>query len=288
VTWEETIQLIRNKPEYGELIKNAYLDENLVLNVERYISSEEYRETKRMITQYAPRAKTILDVGSGNGISSIAFALEGYSVTACEPDPSNTVGAGATRWLKDYYGIKELDVSQEYAEKISFPHGFFDVVFGRQVMHHAYDLDTFIQNLSAMIRPRGFLITIRDHVIYDKIDKEYFLNNHPLQKFYGGENAFTLKEYLSAMEKAGLRITRIIRHYDSVINYAPLTTDEFKKMKEDYEKLNQLELIKKIGFLGKIPFIMRIYTIKVRIKGHYVVKEEDIPGRMYSFIAQKK
>ncbi len=95
MTWEETIKYIRTLPGYSDLIETSYFEEDLKLNVERFRSSDEYKETLLLLQQYVPGAKTILDIGSGNGISAISFALDGYKVTALEPDPSDTVGAGA-------------------------------------------------------------------------------------------------------------------------------------------------------------------------------------------------
>ncbi len=54
MNWDETIQFIRTKPEYNELVKDAYFDENLTLNVERFRKSAEYKETLRLVRYYAP------------------------------------------------------------------------------------------------------------------------------------------------------------------------------------------------------------------------------------------
>lgn len=288
MTWEETIQYIRTLPEYAELVEKAYFDEDLLLNVERFRNSEEYEETKKLLKHYAPNAKTILDIGSGNGISSIALALDGYELTASEPDASNTVGAGAIRKLKKYYGISNMAIYEEYAEKISFPDRLFDVVYIRQAMHHAYNLQMFIKNLSRLIKPGGLLMTVRDHVIYDEEDKNLFLENHPLQKFYGGENAFTEVEYKSAIEQAGFSIQRIFRHYESVINYFPLSVKEYKSKLIEQEKQLKKNLIKKIGFFGRIPLVFDLYKKKIGFSNNTFFNEHTIPGRMYSFIACKK
>lgn len=70
----------------------------------------------------------------------------------------------------------------------------FDVVFARQAMHHAYHLESFILAAYRVLNNKGILITIRDHVVETPKEKEIFLANHPLHKFYGGENAFSLLE----------------------------------------------------------------------------------------------
>lgn len=288
MTWEETIQFIRTKSEYNELVEKAYFDENLELNVERFRISEEFSETKVLLNYYAPKAKTILDIGSGNGISAISFALEGYNVTVSEPDASDTVGAGAIKKLKEFYGVVHMNIYEEFAENINFSNSLFDIVYVRQAMHHAYNLKEFISNLSNLLKPGGILMTIRDHVIYNESDKKWFLENHPLQKFYGGENAFTESEYKTAMLQSGLNILKTLKHFDSVINFFPLTLTEYQERIKEKEKSIKKHLKKKIGFIGNIPFIFSAYKKKIRFKIDDIFNEEDIPGRMYSFIARKK
>ncbi len=80
MTWEETIQYIRTLPEYKELVEKAYFDEDLMLNVKRFSQSDEFKETITIINTYQPKANKILDIGCGNGISAINFALKGFEV----------------------------------------------------------------------------------------------------------------------------------------------------------------------------------------------------------------
>jgi SAM-dependent methyltransferase len=288
MTWEETIQYIRTLPEYSELVEKAYFDENLALNVERFKASEEYQETLQLLKKYAPHAKSILDIGSGNGISAIALALDGYRVTVSEPDPSDTVGAGAVRALKAHYGISDMEIYEEFAENIQFPEGKFDVVYVRQAMHHAYDLPQFIRNLSQLIRTGGILMTIRDHVVFDEADKQRFLQHHPLQKFYGGENAFTHEEYTQAMNGAGLQVVETLRHFDSVINFFPLTKEQFQANILSKENEIKNNLISKIGFLGQIPLLQALFQKRVGYSRETFYDERHVPGRMYSYVSVKK
>ncbi len=120
MTWEETIQMIRTKSEYSDLVDRAYFHEDLVLNVERFGKSEEYAETLNIIKEFVPEGIKVLDIGSGNGISAVNFALKGYNVTSLEPDPSNTVGCGAIQQLKKHYGLDNLTVHSAYAEDMNF------------------------------------------------------------------------------------------------------------------------------------------------------------------------
>lgn len=288
MTWEETIKYIRTQPVFADLVQKAYFEENLHLNVERFRKSDEFIETLGLIKQSQPHAKTILDIGSGNGISAVAFALEGYNVVTIEPDPSDTVGAGAIRKLKVQYNLSNLEVFEAFAEELQLPNNSFDIVYARQCMHHAYDLGKFVAEASRVIKKGGLFITIRDHVIFDKKDKEWFLENHPLQKFYGGENAFTSSEYRSAMINSGLEIRKEMKYYDTVINYFPISREEMLDMFKIKKGKAIRHLNEKIGVLAKVPFFQRMYLRKIKLNKETVYDENKVPGRMYSYLCIKK
>ena len=290
MTWEETIQFIRTQPEYKELVEFAYFEEELPLNVERFKDSEEYHETKAIISHYVQLNSSVklLDIGSGNGISSIAFALDGLQVVSVEPDPSQTIGAGAINKLKEHYKLSNLNVHQAFAEELKFPDNNFDIVYARQCMHHAYNLKQFLKECARVLKKGGLLITVRDHVVFNETDKKWFLENHPLQKFYGGENAFSSTEYKNAMIEAGLEIKEEIKHFDSVINYFPLSKTEKENAEEKSRKFAVSIVQKKLGAISKIDLFRNLALKYVVNKLGKVHDENQIPGRMYTFLAMKK
>jgi ubiquinone/menaquinone biosynthesis C-methylase UbiE len=288
MTWEETIKYIRTQAECGDLVDKAYFEENLPLNVERFIKSDEFIETLQFLKQYQPKAKTILDIGSGNGISAVAFALKGYNVMTIEPNPSDTIGAGAIKILKAHYNLSNLEVFEDFAEELQLPTGSFDIVYARQCMHHAYDLDKFVAEASRVTKKNGLFITIRDHVIFNEKDKEWFLENHPLQKFYGGENAFTPIEYKTAMKNAGLKIEKEIKYFDSIINYFPSSEEDISKMFQFAKVKAIIHLNSKIGVLSKNYLLQKLYFKKIGLNRDSVYDENKVPGRMYSYLCIKK
>ena len=289
MTWHETIDFIRRKPEYSNLVEQAYFNEDLDSNILRFKKSYEFIETVRLIKEINPSAQKILDIGAGNGIASINLALLGYNVFAVEPDSSDTVGIGAIEKLIEKYKLKNIKVFQNYAEEIDFPDESFDIVYFRQTMHHAQNLKKFLQESARVLKVGGILLAIRDHVIFNETDKKLFLESHPLQKFYGGENAFTPDEYKNAMKENGLKIEKEYRYYDSVINYFPLSESDVRKISQENKKLLKQDLVKKIGILANIPLLLHLYRIKNSfnvVRGYYL-NEITIPGRMYSYIAKK-
>ncbi|MFI5150575.1 MAG: class I SAM-dependent methyltransferase [Bacteroidia bacterium] len=288
MTWEEIIIQIRKDPQYAELVEKAYFDADLELNVQRFADSEEFRETLAILKEYSGlETPDLLDIGAGNGISSVAFALKGYRVSAVEPDKSETVGSGAIRWLKNKLHLDNLNVFDSFGENLPFEKEVFDVVYIRQAMHHAADLDKFIAEAARTLKKGGVLLTIRDHVVYDEKDKEWFLNEHPLHRFYGGENAFTEAEYKQAMQHAGLEIKQTLRYYDSPINYFPLSKTELEADSAAYKEGLKTSLRRRLGPLASSGLLLRWYKAFTESRNGMPFDEKHVAGRMYTFVATK-
>ncbi len=287
MTWEETIQFIRRQPEYKGLVETAYFEEDLELNIRRFKESLEWKETLKIIRTQHPTAQTVLDIGSGNGISAVSFALEGYQVTALEPDPSETIGAGAIRWLKSYYQLDTITIIESFAENMPLVDSSFDVVYSRQAMHHAFDLNSFVSASAKVLKQDGLFLTVRDHVIFDEKDKEWFLEMHPLQKFYKGENAFTPTEYREAISKAGLKLKQEIKFYENVVNYYPMNRQDLQSWPVTVRKKRRTTLESKIGVLSRLPFLDFVYNFYLNYRVGKAFDEKLIPGRLYSYVATK-
>ena len=287
MTWEEVIISARKNPDYQELIYQCYLGENLVENAERFRFSEEFVETTRLIESYnqKPTLK-LLDIGCGNGISAVSLALHGYDVTAVEPDPSTTVGREAIKKLVEHFKL-DIHIIEGVGENLPLPDQCFDVVYMRQTLHHASSLDLFLKQSYRVLKPGGIIFTVRDHVVYGEKDKEWFLTSHPFHRFYGGENAFKKKEYIRAFKNAGFHIIKMMKHYDSVLNYFPLSKKEFNNYPIKMKEALREKLIQKTGVLGKLFLVQLVFRW---YKGLFPIwyNEKLIPGRLYSFIAIKR
>jgi len=287
MNWDETIKYIQKMPQYAGLVRNSYLEHDLVLNIQRFEQSAEYAETISIIQEFYPKGAQLLDVGSGNGISAFAFARTGYQVTALEPDTSHVAGVGAIRKIMDETGLNNIKVYQTTLEQNNIESNKFDIVYARQAMHHANNLKEFVAQAARLLKPGGIIFTARDHVVFNNRDKKRFLASHPLQKYYGGENAFSPTEYRGAFLSAGLKIIKELKFFDSVINYFPLSQNDINNRELDVIASRRLSLEKKIGLLSRVLLIFKLYNYFLNIKMGNWKGEKSYSGRMYSYVCIK-
>jgi len=279
LTWEQAVQWLRERPEQQSLVRTCYYDDPLLEAAQRFANSDEWKATELLLPEHRGRA---LDLGAGRGISSFALAQAGWDVTALEPDSSLLVGSGAIRALSSESGLP-MNVIEDYGETIPFEANSFDLVYGRQVLHHARDLTRLCREVSRVLKSTGLFIATREHVISHKSDLPFFLEQHPLHKLYGGENAFILKDYLAAITGSNLRVERTIGPFESAINYFPLTHEEWYQIS-----------IAPLARIVSHPVATRFTQEQTRF-GRWVLTKLALfrsnlnrsPGRLYSFVARK-
>ncbi len=278
-TWERAVAWLRDQPDQQALVRDCYYDDPLIDAARRFAVSEEFRAVSAWLPSVPGRA---LDLGAGRGIGSFALARSGWRVTAVEPDPSELVGAGAIRRLADE-GRVAVEVVQDQAESLPFGDDAFDLVYARQALHHASDLTVFLKEAARVLRVGGRLIATREHVISRDEDLDAFLNGHPLHRFYGGEHAYRLDEYVDAIRASGLTVARVVGPFDSVVNYFPETSEQWRAR-------CRRRLARWTG-----SALAGVLTNDRRVLGRAVCSrvaarlsaECDTPGRLFSFVAHK-
>jgi SAM-dependent methyltransferase len=273
-TWEAAVSWLITTPEQQKVVLDCYYDQPLQAAAERYWLSDEWQAIRSFLPSQPGKA---LDIGAGHGISSYALAKEGWHVSALEPDPSDLVGVGAIQRLAREAQLP-ITVTQEFGEQLPFAEAYFDVVFARQVLHHAQDLGQLCREIARVLKPGGTLVAVKDHVISSQKDLGRFLERHPLHNFYGGENAFLLKEYTVAIQSAGLRLDQLLRPFDTVINYAPYSKDELRA--GFFERLARIPLM---NVPAKLLTSDLFFDSFLKVMSYL----DQRPGRVYSFVAQK-
>jgi SAM-dependent methyltransferase len=224
LSWEEAVEWLRGQADQQPLVRACYFDDPLVDAAERFRVSEEWNAVRTYLPRERGRA---LDIGAGRGISSYALAHDGWYVTAIEPDPGRVIGAQAIGALAKQSGLP-IRVIQAHAEAVPFSGHSFDLIHARQVLHHAASLNGLCHEVARLLKPGGLFIATREHVISKQEDLSSFLQSHPLHRFYGGENAFLLADYLKAIQGSGLKIRKVLGPFDSIINYFPMTYSEWR------------------------------------------------------------
>jgi len=275
LSWEDAVVWLRNQPDQRQLVVDAYYDDPLIAAAARYYGSSEWHEIAKLL---AGRAGKALDIGAGRGIASHALAKTGFAVTALEPDPSAIVGAAAIRSLAVESGLP-ISVVEEYSERLPFPDGAFDVVHGRAVLHHTRNLDVACAEIFRVLRPGGLLVAVREHVISKERDLARFHADHPLHHLYGGEHAYLLHHYVSALKAAGFSRLEVLPPLQSPINLFPHTIDTLRDAV--VEKVSQRISIR--------PFLRLLLGRDIVFRSLLAVAErfDHRPGRLYSFVGHK-
>lgn len=124
--------------------------------------------------------KTLLDLGCGAGETSVYFALKGAEVTAMD---ISTEMLKITEKISNQYGVN-VKTTRSVAEKLAFPDGSFDYVFGNGVLHHI-QLNKAIKEIKRVLKPNGKAIFVEP------------LSHNPLIHFYRilAKNVRTPTEY---------------------------------------------------------------------------------------------
>ena len=271
---EEAIKQLRSDPGCADLIRDSYLGEDLLEAAGRFEASEEFREVRRLIGAQLHNGR-VLDLGAGNGIASRAFARSGAElVYALEPDPSDEIGRGAIHSLTVDHNVELIEA---YGEEIPLPDAEVDIVYTRQVLHHTNDLPQVLRECSRVLKPGGAFLACREHVVDDERQLRAFLEDHPVHGLTGGENAFRLDEYISAIRSSGLVLEKVFGPWDTVINAFPTV-----RTSGDLEAYPRIVLERRFGWFGTLAALVPGATPLVwrRLK-------RPTPGRLYSFLATK-
>jgi SAM-dependent methyltransferase len=270
-TWEEAIEILRKDPAHQTLMFNSYLTRDLEDNCHRFAASQEFAEVRRLMAQFAPKARRVMDMPGGNGIATYAFAHCGFEVTTVEPNPSQSVGRGAIARVLASANLS-ANVVDAWGEALPFGDAHFDAVYVRQGLHHANDLPRMVTEIARVLRPGGMLLACREHVVDDYGPSlQAFLDSQVDHQLYGGENAFLLADYEKAFHSAGLDLRVELGPFDSVINTYPNTPAVLREKVLDSRPGRALRRV--------LP------DDTVVALGKWRLERSKMPGRLFSFVA---
>ena len=280
--WEQAIVRLRGTPGKEDVVRDCYFDDPLPAAASRFAASDEWRAVRALLpTIRAGGRKRALDLGAGRGITSYALAADGWEVIALEPDPGQIVGAGAIAALAAETGMP-IRVVSSYAEDLPFADGAFDLVFARQVLHHALHLDRLCSEVRRVRRPGGRFVAIREPVITTLADLDAFRRKHPLYGFYDGENAYTLDAYCAALAQGGFRTIDTMGVYDTVINYFPMPYAQLCAGCREFLAPRIGSWLAEIFTSRRLPWGPGCVARVARRLSRLSIE----PGRLYSFVAR--
>jgi 2-polyprenyl-3-methyl-5-hydroxy-6-metoxy-1,4-benzoquinol methylase len=272
---DEAVRQLRVDPDYAGLVRDAYLGRDVADSARRFSESGEFAEVRRLLGRRLAGA-SVIDLGAGIGLASLAFsALGAARVIAMDPDPSDEVGRGAMARLA---GNGQFEIVDGVGEAIPLDGSSVDIVYCRQVLHHARDLEQVLRECARVLRPGGVMLACREHVVDNREQLRAFLNAHPVNRLAGGENAFSLAAYLRAITGAGLVVDRVIGPWESVINAFPEV-----RTQAELEAVPEGKLVGRIGRIGRLA----LYVPGVRAAIWRRI-DKPVPGRMYSFLAHRQ
>ena len=222
-SWGDTVDLLAHDPRYSEFFSNSYLASEIIDSWQHYDESSEWKAIKDIVIaklNVCP-GSLAMDMPSGNGIATYALSQLGFDVMAVDPESSPYVGTGA---IDNNIGVFSSDVKTHncFGEKLPFTEKTFDLIFVRQGLHHASDLQMMCKELYRVLKSDGLLIVAREHVVNNyTTGLTKFLMSQPDHRLYGGEFAYTLSTYKSALRDAGFEGVKTIGPYSNDINLSP-------------------------------------------------------------------
>ncbi len=277
MSFEEAVRELQARPEYADLLRDSYLDGDPHGAAIRFKDSAEFAEVRRIAGRRRLRG-VVVDVGAGTGIASYAFAVSGAAETyAVEPDPSDHVGRGAIARACAGLDVRLID---SFGEKIPLSDEIADVVYARQVLHHARDLDMLVAECARILKPGGIFIASREHVADDDEQLRLFLRDHPIHYLAGCENAYPLPRYQHAILGTGLRLRRTLGPWDSVVNAFPGARSQ-----RDMLRRRAAVLRPRLGPLARLAAVAP--WLGAAVARRLDVESASVPGRLFTFVAVK-
>ncbi|WP_341679173.1 glycosyltransferase [Niveibacterium sp. SC-1] len=226
-SWQDIVEAFQGIPDKQQMLKDAYLCRDIFDSLQRYRLTEEFSETLREMRERAPKARSIADIGGGSGIMAMAFALEGYDVWLIEPTVGEIVGVASARNLLRRVA-EEIDPSvsdrfhivNEPIENASLT-APVDIAYCRQVVHHFRDPTQCLSKIGDLLSENGLALLLREHIVFDNADLQFFLANHPFHAYTGGEMGYQPADYRQFLASAGFLLEQEYAFADTAINHFP-------------------------------------------------------------------
>ena len=222
-------------PKFKKLVYACYKTPDFEDNARRFLASSEFGEAVRLLSELdkPPDKKVrVLDFGCGNGIASYTLSRAGYTVIGVDSSLWEIAGIEAARKIVGLDGT-DFEIRPSGGEHLDFCDGEFDVIWIREALHHIEDLTGFLTDIKRIVRQDGIVCCLRDVVIWNEDQRHHFYTTHPFYPITRDEGCYYLNEYVSAFERAGFAIEKILNPLDSIINSYPNPVPEGARFDEN-------------------------------------------------------
>jgi cyclopropane fatty-acyl-phospholipid synthase-like methyltransferase len=185
----------------------------------------------------------LLDVGCGMGGPAHLIADEiGCSIVGIDPGSFQVKGAMA--WMQSQPGRKKITIHFGDAMHLPFKAGSFDRIYCIESAFHYPDKATFFKESARILTPDGMLIVA--DILRIRAKKESWLSRR-YGKALAADNFFSVIQYQTAGDRAGLQFLRNVDITEKVRRTFPLWTHAFLKSFFKLAHLYSLLSLCKIG-----------------------------------------
>lgn len=167
--------------------------------------SPAYFDYSNFLARFKGRKLRILDVGVGQGESSVFLATRGHSVVAIEPSLGfcHLIASAAEKFRLD---ITPIVAVGEEIDRIGETD--FDVVAFNSSLHHCDEPLKALSNARQVLKPGGYIFLCSELQLHPWVRKRQWyrrLETNPIvMGHYGGnEHAYYSWEYLGMLRRAG-------------------------------------------------------------------------------------
>ena len=194
------------------------------------------RNKIKLINQYTPNSKCLLDVGAGTGDFLKQAQLNGWSITGVEPNPK-------ARDLAKKKNITMVTSLEEITEPT------YDVITLWHVLEHLPNLETKISQLHNLLKPNGTLIiAVPNFKSYDAKHYKEFWAAYDVPRHLYHFSRKAISRIFSKYHFALLRTKPML--FDAY--YVSLLSEKYKTGKPNYIKAFIVATISNIrGFFDK-------------------------------------
>ena len=221
-----------------DYISHSNTSKGLLNRIYQMVRRRTVKQKRKLISHITGKKNgELLDVGSGTGAFLSEMKKNGWQVVGLEPD------ADARRVAREVFGCDLRDTNELYKLK---PNSF-DAITLWHVLEHVHDLQKYLQQLKALLKPGGnLIIAVPNYTSFDaSVYKQYWA-------------AYDVPRHLYHFSPLSMKVL-LEKHELKLIGYKPMWFDSFyvSLLSSKYKNAGTASWVSAIwnGFLSNIKAI---------------------------------